>query len=273
MCFSQIYECLVPTAANGIPRLRQSIKALELLCKNETSLDITTKSHLRFVFERFDDLVKEQPSVFGDNGYTRVKTFSPIELVAVSVLFSQKGAERNKGMLKGDILALRSHLREKHWDLRMNGDVWGTAWNFIDNLESIRGTADGSTIRKRAVKKGAGGTAMARTRTNMNSERESVNTTNENIPHQEGPRSLPASRGDPILKVEAEDQEDGGLYSASPGKRRRSSASSSDGFQNIAAGAPIVNTNPNDPKQTSITNKSTLAAKKARLMATDTRRT
>ena len=143
-CFSQIYETQDPTSANGVPRLKHSSGALERFCKLGHSLSAKTKAHLRSVFDLFDRLVVTYPDVFGDNGYTRNKSFSPMELVSVSVLLSLH-ADRGKVMLRGDILALRDHLRLKHFDLRMHDRVWKTAWDYIDNIERYRGTTDGST--------------------------------------------------------------------------------------------------------------------------------
>ena len=150
-----------PTAPNGLPKLKQSIKALELFCSNGQTLDAVTKSHLRFVFELFNELAEESPSTFSDNDYTRVKTFAPIELVAVSVLLSQHGDKRPKGMLKGDILALRDQLRSKHVDLQMNERCWATAWAYIDDLERHRGTIDGSTVVKPTARLTQRASAMA----------------------------------------------------------------------------------------------------------------
>ena len=152
ICFSQIYECQSPSAADGIPRFQIGIKKLEKFCAAEETLDTETKSHLRFVFDLFQEVAEEYPETFGDNHYVKVKTFAPIEFVAVSVLLSQKGANRPKGLLRGDILTLRLQLRSEHVDLRMNQSVWASAWRFIDDLERHRGTVDGSTVRK-ATKK------------------------------------------------------------------------------------------------------------------------
>ncbi len=111
-----------------------------------------TKSHLMFVFSLFHDLVEEDPSTFHDNGYTRIKTFAPIELIGVCCLLSQKGAERPNGMLRGDILAMRAHLREIHSDLRMNKTCWQSVWRFIDKLEYYRGGVGGTTVPKAPAK-------------------------------------------------------------------------------------------------------------------------
>ena len=151
ICFSQIYECHDPTQIDGVPRIQHTIPSLERFSRNQDSLNTKTKSHLREVFTLFNELVEEDPTTFGDRGYTRVKTFAPIELVAVAVLLSQH-KKRPKGMLRGDIATLRDHLRSRHEDLRMNGNCWASAWEYIDNLERYRGAVDTSTIRKNGNK-------------------------------------------------------------------------------------------------------------------------
>lgn len=143
----QIYECMDPTGSDGEPKFRNSIKSIEAYCSNAI-LDSETKTHLRSVFQLFHELVEEDRTTFEDNDYTGTKTFSPLELFAVCCLISQKGEERPKGLLRGDILALRAHLREIYRDLRLNKTCWLTAWNFIDRIEHYRGAIDGSTVRK-----------------------------------------------------------------------------------------------------------------------------
>ena len=132
--------------------LRSSVGALTSFLENEPALNSKTRDHLRHVFTMFNDLVEEDPQTFRDNGYRRVKTFAPIELVSVAVLISQHGLTRPRGMLLGDIRALREHLRSTNRDLRMNKDVWFHAWDFIDDLEGQRGTVDGSTALKKTAK-------------------------------------------------------------------------------------------------------------------------
>lgn len=132
-----------------MPLLRSSVGALDSFLSNEPALNSKTRDHLRYVFTMFNDLVEEDPQTFRDNGYRRVKTFAPIELVSVAVLISQHGLTRPRGMLLGDIRALREHLRSTNRDLRMNKDVWFHAWDFIDDLEGQRGTVDGSTALKK----------------------------------------------------------------------------------------------------------------------------
>lgn len=81
-----------------------------------------------------------------------MKAFSPIELIAVACLISQKAAVRSKAMLRGDILALRVHLREVHSDIRLSKPCWLTVWRFIDTIEHHRGAVDRSAVEKRPPK-------------------------------------------------------------------------------------------------------------------------
>lgn len=153
ICFLQIYECVDPAAENGIPMFRGSIQAIESFCSNPATLDTDTQAHLRFVFETLRELHHEDKSVFENHNYAKRQVFSPIELVGAACLISQKGAERPKGMLLGDILALRSHLREVHPDdIRINKPCWQTVWRFIDTIETHRGAVDGSTVLKKPPK-------------------------------------------------------------------------------------------------------------------------
>ena len=154
-CFVQIYECKHPTASNGVPKLKGSMPALDKFCQSDKTLTTKTQSDLRAVFMLFDRLIKKSPETFTGEGFTRVKTFAPLELVAVCVLLSQKG-DRPEGMLVGDIRALREELRHKHVDLRLNEDCWKSAWEYIDNLEAYRGTVDSSTVPSRKAKRTGG---------------------------------------------------------------------------------------------------------------------
>ncbi|KAF2499427.1 hypothetical protein BU16DRAFT_578999 [Lophium mytilinum] len=146
-CFSQILEVQHPTNANGIPVLKTSVSAIDNLLRNPEALDDSTKSHLATVFTTFTELVSEKESVFKDNGYERVKTFSPLEVVAVAVLISKYGDARNHEMLLGDISMMRITFRVQKLDLKLNGDCWKMVWEFIDTLEQFRGAIDGETVQ------------------------------------------------------------------------------------------------------------------------------
>ncbi|KAF2798901.1 hypothetical protein K505DRAFT_87483 [Melanomma pulvis-pyrius CBS 109.77] len=149
-CFSQILEVQHPSAPNGVPILRTNYPVLPKLLKHRDALDYGVKSHLASVFTTFRELVEEDPDVFtnADKRLKGVQTFAPVEMVAVSVLISQYSDSRNNKLLLGDIQALRESLRENFTDLRMNHPLWKHCWEYIDDLEKIRGAVDGTTYNR-----------------------------------------------------------------------------------------------------------------------------
>ncbi|KAI9844729.1 MAG: hypothetical protein M1838_002049 [Thelocarpon superellum] len=144
-CFSQVIEVLY--SQGDVPKLRTSHQNIAKLLEAEASCDEGIKSHLRRVFTKFASIVRARPDLFKDHNFTRVKTFSPVELVGVTVLIS-KYPKRNTHMLYGDILYLRKELRLVYRDLKLNLDTWRAVWHLITTLESVRGAADGSTTMK-----------------------------------------------------------------------------------------------------------------------------
>ena len=104
--------------------------------KNIKALDDATKSHLASVFTTFKELVEEDLQTFKNNGYRTVKTFAPVELIAVAVLISMYGDLRNNALLLGDVRAMRLTLRQTRHDLQMNQGTWDAIWEFLESLES-----------------------------------------------------------------------------------------------------------------------------------------
>lgn len=147
-CFSMILEVQHPSKANGKPILKQTPNDLGKLAKNEAALDDATKSHLARVFTTFKELIEDDLQTFKDNGYRNVKTFAPVEMVAVAVLISMYGDTRNHQLLLGDIRDLRTTLRQNLQDLRLNSITWNVVWEYLERLEQFRGAVDGSTIHK-----------------------------------------------------------------------------------------------------------------------------
>lgn len=143
-CFIQIYEGFNPkAAADGVPLLWNTFKLLETFCSTAPPLDSKTKSHFRFVFGMIESFAENDRTMFYSENYTKSQSLSPlspIELVAVAALISQKGTERPQNVLKDDVVALITCMREAHVDLRMSKVCWTTAWTFIRNLERHRGT-------------------------------------------------------------------------------------------------------------------------------------
>jgi len=148
-CFSQIFECMDPSAANGMPRLKNRVPAIEKLCSDSASLDKTTKNHLRQIFDRLLEIIREDPSVFESSQYSRAKAFGPIELIAVCSMIAHWGDSRPNGLYRGDIRGLRERLREATvGELRGSYECWAISWKYIEDLDIIRGTVDGSTTAK-----------------------------------------------------------------------------------------------------------------------------
>ncbi|KAJ4320795.1 hypothetical protein N0V94_003207 [Neodidymelliopsis sp. IMI 364377] len=170
-CFSQIVECMHPTNPNGLPVLKTNHTHLPKLLSNKGAVDDNLKSHLASVWNTFKTMIEINPNVFTNaNKYLRgVQTFAPVEMVAVAVLISTHSETRNNSLLLGDIKAMREAVREDFVDLRLNATVWKWFWDYIDNLESIRGAIDGSTVdrqfnqrtRRPAVGATAGSTASS----------------------------------------------------------------------------------------------------------------
>lgn len=141
-CFIQIYEGFSPKAANSEPVLWNTFRLLETFCSTAPPLDSKTKTHFRFVFEMMESFAENDRTMFYSENYTKSQSLSPlspIELVAVAALISQKGTERPQKILKDDVVALIACMREAHVDLRMSKVCWTTAWTFIRNLECHRG--------------------------------------------------------------------------------------------------------------------------------------
>ncbi|KAI4695092.1 uncharacterized protein J4E84_001717 [Alternaria hordeiaustralica] len=124
-CFSQILESLIPKLLN-----------------NTGAVDDALKSHLASVWTTFKDLIALDPDTFtnANRHLSGVQTFAPIEMVAVTVLISMYSETRNNELLLGDIRALREAFREHFKDLRLSAPMWKFAWDFIENLEGIRGS-------------------------------------------------------------------------------------------------------------------------------------
>ncbi|KAH7075764.1 hypothetical protein BKA63DRAFT_470115 [Paraphoma chrysanthemicola] len=163
-CFSQIIEVMHPTASDGIPILKTNFNALPKLLSNKSAVDDGIKSHLASVWNTFKNLIEQDIDTFTNaNKYLRgVQTFAPVEMVAVAVMISMYSDTRNNQLLLGDIKALREAIRENFVDIRTNAPVWKFVWDFLENLEAIRGAVDGSTVDRRVGRHETSKTAAVR---------------------------------------------------------------------------------------------------------------
>lgn len=146
-CFSQIME--VDHYNTDAPVLRTSHQHIEKMLKSPKLCDAAMKAQLRRVFTAFAELLSEKPATFSNNNYANVKTFSPLEMVLVTVLLSLY-PDRPHRLLDGDIIFLRKELRRMNRDLKLNSMVWKDAWVLIRDLETSRGAVDGSTVIARS---------------------------------------------------------------------------------------------------------------------------
>lgn len=162
-CFSQIVECMHPSAANGVPTLKTNHTHLPKLLSNKGAVDDALRSHLASVWNTFKDLIDTDSDTFTNaNKYLRgVQTFAPVEMVAVTVLISMYSETRNNRLLLGDIQAMRAAARENFADLRLNASIWRWFWEYIENLEVIRGAINGSTINRNAKQRAKKNDAIA----------------------------------------------------------------------------------------------------------------
>lgn len=163
--------------SNAKPQLKNTGQQLENLIANPNLLDAKSKADFKRVFDHYRRLVIQQSTPvkkspkypYGyklkDNGaFTpapefligaaapgRLKTFSPLEFLAVAVLLYVHGETRTDFMLVDDIKYMRRYLREKNpLDLRMNSTCWKDAWNYIEfDMVRSRGGADVIAARNR----------------------------------------------------------------------------------------------------------------------------
>lgn len=119
--------------------------SVQSLCK-KTPCGSVSRAYLTTVFDRFQEIIEQSPTSFQNNNYKLARLFAPIELPAVAVLISEYMDTRNNYMLIGDIEAMRDTIRQHLPDLRMDNTTWKTIAQFIDELESFRGAADGSMV-------------------------------------------------------------------------------------------------------------------------------
>ncbi|KAL6153273.1 hypothetical protein ACJBU6_08426 [Exserohilum turcicum] len=144
-CFNQIHEVL--SATSEVPAFKANHAALPKLLNNTAGVDDATKSLLAGVWTTFSDLVGLNTDIFTNaSGYLRgVQTFAPVEMLGVTVLLAKYSETRHHALLLEDIKSFRIILREHFSDLRLKRPTWKFVWEFIADLEAIRGT-DGTAI-------------------------------------------------------------------------------------------------------------------------------
>jgi len=124
---------------NGISPWNINFTKLSALQRNTTLLDDPFKARVQQLFTIYGNLATNYPSIFQDNDYKLVKTFSPIEFLAVAMLLDKYGDDRNLGLFRGDILQMREHVRASLRDLRANTATWKCLMGYVEKLETYRG--------------------------------------------------------------------------------------------------------------------------------------
>jgi len=156
--FVQIIEVQNPSNSDGTPQFRLSIPSIQAFIKHSKREEYNeaSKSCLCRVFTIFHAILNESPHVFESHRFKVARRFAPMELIGVAVLIAKWCDTRNQRMLTGDIQAFREQIRYNLSDLRKDGATWKTMWQFIDELESLRGAADGSSVPARRKKRFVG---------------------------------------------------------------------------------------------------------------------
>jgi hypothetical protein len=138
-----------------IPKLQSSVQSNFRLLQDNQSLNEGIKATCKEVFNRFQKVVDHcmrksrnarmgvkiipnsafdpAPDFLVEKGVGHVKSFSPLELLATAILILVHSNTRSDRELIDDIKELRVYLRKEYKDLRLNGQCWGTAWQYIDS--------------------------------------------------------------------------------------------------------------------------------------------
>ncbi|PBP28406.1 hypothetical protein BUE80_DR000793 [Diplocarpon rosae] len=166
--FSMIQEILARQKQrkrlSATPPLQASPQALLRILDSKAPIPTPLKVRLKAVFDRYEHLIKlsstqitatrfqvNRNSVFDPAPkYLRaaqtnhVRTFSPLELVVTAILVATHMDHRSDEQLLEDVKELRTWLRRKHKDLRVNAPCWATAWGFITSEMDVRRGQKGS---------------------------------------------------------------------------------------------------------------------------------
>jgi len=121
--------------------------ALKKFCQNESLLTSEFRREVTRVFNTYAEILEQFPKTFENHDYRIAAKYSPIEFVAMALLIYIHPERQNIALLSGDILALRSFVRETRQDLRSNSATWIVFMDWISNIERYRGGFN--TVRAR----------------------------------------------------------------------------------------------------------------------------
>ncbi|PWW78426.1 hypothetical protein C7212DRAFT_293441 [Tuber magnatum] len=113
--------------------------ALKKFCENTSLLTSEFKAEVKRVFETYAEVYERYPGTFRNNNYRIATKYSPIEFVAVALLIYTHPERHHPKLLNGDIVELRSFVRESLRDLRSNSATWLVFMDWISNVEAYRG--------------------------------------------------------------------------------------------------------------------------------------
>ncbi|OWP02851.1 hypothetical protein B2J93_1305 [Marssonina coronariae] len=119
--------------------------------RKRTSSTLPLQARLEAIFGRYEHLIKlsstqitatrfkvnsnsvfdPAPKYLRAANTNNVRTFSPLELVVTAILVATHMDHRSEEQLLEDVKELRTWLRRKHKDLRVNAQCWAMAWSFI----------------------------------------------------------------------------------------------------------------------------------------------
>ncbi|RPB01826.1 hypothetical protein L873DRAFT_1763601 [Choiromyces venosus 120613-1] len=113
--------------------------ALKKFCENTSLLTPEFEAQVKRVFDTYAEIYEQCPETFINHGYKVAAKYSPIEFVAMALLIYTHPERKNISLLSGDIISLRSFVRESRQDLRSNGATWFVFMDWINNIERYRG--------------------------------------------------------------------------------------------------------------------------------------
>ncbi|CAL3964406.1 unnamed protein product [Diplocarpon coronariae] len=132
--------------------------------RKRTSSTLPLQARLEAIFGRYEHLIKlsstqitatrfkvnsnsvfdPAPKYLRAANTNNVRTFSPLELVVTAILVATHMDHRSEEQLLEDVKELRTWLRRKHKDLRVNAQCWAMAWSFITSEIEVRSVQEGS---------------------------------------------------------------------------------------------------------------------------------
>ncbi|PUU74802.1 hypothetical protein B9Z19DRAFT_1132544 [Tuber borchii] len=125
--------------------------ALKKFVQNTSLLTSEFKREVSRVFNTYAEVYEQYPNTFNNHDYKFATKYSPIEFVAMALLIYIHPERQNIYLLSGDILELRSFVRQARQDLRSNSATWLVFMDWISNIERYRGGSNTVRARRRGA--------------------------------------------------------------------------------------------------------------------------